>query len=417
MDDRVIERSNPLDAFAKSADDEVGTSIVPAGVFAAPAERVFGAQPVAIKRDDGDILKKLKAMAAAAGDDWFYRFPVKAKVKDEATGQDKWVTDYIEGPSIKCANNVSRLYGNCDIDTRVFDMGDSYMFYARFMDLETGYSLTRPFRQRKGQKVMKTDAGRQEDIVFQIGASKAIRNVVNNALEFFTNYAANEAKNSIIEKVGKNLPAYRDKVLARLADLKVDIKRVEIVRGRAAKDWLAADVARTIAEIQAINDGMANVDDTYPQIGGQAEEAATATEAGSNGAGLDQFANGDQQQQPEQSSQANAPTGGKPAGGEAAPARESPKVQQAGAAEATGNTKPKGGGKKDAEPQGPAEPKTDGEYSAYCGAWIDKSTNADEAEAKWKAEKPLRRSCVITQETFEELETALKGKVAELRGA
>lgn len=414
MDDRVIERSNPLDAFAKSAEDDVGTSIVPAGVFAAPAERVFGAQPVAIKRDDSDILKKLKAMAAAAGDDWFYRFPVKAKVKDEATGQDKWVTDYIEGPSIKCANNVSRLYGNCDIDTRVFDMGDSYMFYARFMDLETGYSLTRPFRQRKGQKVMKTDAGRQEDIVFQIGASKAIRNVVNNALEFFTNYAANEAKNSIIEKVGKALPQYREKVLGRLADMKVDVKRVEIVRGRPAKDWLAADVARTIAEIQAINDGMANIDDTYPPLGGQAEEATTQTDSG--GTGLDNFANsngGEQQQRTEQSSQANAPTTGKPAGGEAAPAKESPKVQQAGAAEAAGD-KPKGG-KKEAEPVA-REPTSDAEYSAYAAAWIAQATDADAAETRWKAEKQLRRKAIISQESFEELESALKAKVAELRG-
>lgn len=127
-------------------------------------------------------------------------------------------------------------------------------------------------------------------------------------------------------------------------------------------------------------------------------------------------AEADQQQttndEPEQSSQANAPTTGKPAGGEAAPAKDSPKVQQAGAAEAAGD-KPKGG--KGAEPAA-REPTSDAEYSAYAAAWIAQQTDADAAETRWKAEKSLRRKAIISQESFEELEAALKAKAAELRG-
>lgn len=255
-------RTSALDEFAKRERNEA--NIAPPAIFAAPAERIFGAQRVAVQRDESEILRKIKVLAAAAGEDWFYRYPVRRKVVDQVTGREKWVTDYVEGPSIKCANNVARLYGNCDIDVREFDVGTHWVYYARFIDLETGYSLTRPFRQRKSQRSMKTDAGRQEDIVYQIGASKAIRNVVCNALEFFAAYAADEAKASIVEKVAARADHYRERIVKRVADLKIDLKRIEVARGRPIKEWSAADLARTIAELQAIQDGMTTPDEIYP---------------------------------------------------------------------------------------------------------------------------------------------------------
>jgi len=260
----IVERERELTEYEAPPIERPQPSNLATTGFAPPAERPFGAQPVAVRRDESDLLKKLKVLAQAAGDDWFYRFPVKKKVKNEKTGRDEYVTAFIEGPSIKCANNVARLYGNCDVDSRVFDFGDSYMFYGRFSDLETGYSLTRPYRQRKSQSTMRTkDPQRAEDIVFQIGASKAIRNVICNALEFFTSYAADEAKTSIIETVGKRLDYYRDKVVKRLAEMRIDVKAVESLRGRPFRQWLAPDIAMTIAELQSIQDGMATAEETY----------------------------------------------------------------------------------------------------------------------------------------------------------
>lgn len=402
MNSPLIERDRvkALEDFANASPRENG-DMVPSGVFAAPAERVFGAQPVAVKRDDSEILRKLKVMAAAAGEDWFYRFPVRKKVENPQTGKEEWATDYIEGPSIKCANNVSRLYGNCDIDVRVFDVGDSYMFYARFMDLETGYSLVRPFRQRKGQKVMKTDAGRAEDIVFQIGASKAIRNVINNALEFFTNFAADEAKNSIIEKVGRKLPFYREKVAARLADLKIDVKRVEVVRGRMLADWLAADVARTIAELQAIGDGMATIDETYPApdqeiaSGSETTAAATGPSEGDKPASLDQFAGATQQAKPSETvsaSQEQAEAAGDAAGRQPAAETVSTKAAAAG-----------------------VDPKTEADYIAHANAWRDALTNADAGLAQWGREKAMRNKANVAGLVRDDLKTKLDAKVAQLR--
>lgn len=223
--------------------------------------RPTGAIKVQVERDEAKILQRLKVLSSAAGERFYYRWSVKNK--DGTTG-------WVEGPSIDCALAVARSYGNCDVDVRTQDFPDHWIFYARFTDFETGFTITRAYQQRKNQKTMKTDADRQRDIVFQIGQSKSIRNVICNALSIFTDYAFDEAKAGIVNRVGKNLEGYRTKVIARLTELKIDVARVEAVRGRAAKDWLAADVALTIAELQSINDGMATIDETYAPLNGGA---------------------------------------------------------------------------------------------------------------------------------------------------
>ena len=50
----------------------------------------------------------------------------------------------------------------------------------------------------------------------------------------------------------------------KFADLGVDIKRVEATAGRPLGEWLAPDVARVIAEVRAVDDGMASADETWP---------------------------------------------------------------------------------------------------------------------------------------------------------
>src|SRR5215472_7843282 len=99
------ERSRDLADYANAAGQPIQPTQPPAGhALVRPttglAERVIGAQPVAVYRDEARILQKLSALAAAAGSDWFYRFPVKKK----DGGQD-----WIEGPSIKLANDIARI--------------------------------------------------------------------------------------------------------------------------------------------------------------------------------------------------------------------------------------------------------------------------------------------------------------------
>jgi hypothetical protein len=222
------------------------------------AERVIGAQPVAVYRDEQKVLQKLGALAAAAGSDWFYRFPVKKK----DGGQD-----WIEGPSIKLANDVARIFGNNVNEVREIDVGDAWVFYARFTDIETGFSMERAYRQRKSQGSIKTrDAERQQDIAYQIGQSKAIRNAIVNALQIYADYAFEQARNSLVDKIGNDLDAWRKRTLQGLANMPVELPRVERVVGRAAKDWLAPNIAQVIAMMKSIADGMASIDEVFPPL-------------------------------------------------------------------------------------------------------------------------------------------------------
>jgi hypothetical protein len=237
------------------------------------AERVIGAQPVAVYRDEAKILQKLKALAAAAGSDWFYRFPVRKR----EGGQD-----WIEGPSIKLANDVARIFGNNINEVRELDVGDAWVFYARFTDIETGFTMERAYRQRKSQTSMRMrDADRQLDIAYQIGQSKAIRNCICNALQVYADYAFEEARNSLVEKIGKDLPNWRERTLQGLRNIPVDIVRVERIIGRPAREWLAPHIAQVVAMMKSIFDGMASVDEVFPPIEQEASGASTP-EAGAS---------------------------------------------------------------------------------------------------------------------------------------
>jgi hypothetical protein len=222
-------------------------------------QQPVGAQKVAVLRDEARVLQKIKALAAAAGADWFYRFPVKKKGGG---------TDFITGPSIKLANNIARLYGNCTIDVRLVDNGATWWIYAKFIDLETGFSMVRPFQQDKGASRMGGTGpeaeARRLDIALQIGVSKAIRNVIVNSLELHCDFAFTEAQRNLVGRIGANLNEYRARAIKWFADNAVALGRVEATMGRAAKDWLAPDLARLAAEIKAVEDGMATADETWP---------------------------------------------------------------------------------------------------------------------------------------------------------
>jgi len=241
------------------------------------AERIVGAQPVALKRDLVDMRRNLKAQAAFAGEDWFYRFPVK---------QQGGGTSYVEGPSIKLAMNVAREYGNNETQVRVIDVGDAWDIYARFTDIETGFSTERAYHQRKGQTSLKTkDVDRQLDIAYQIGQSKAIRNVIVNALGIYCDYAFNEARNSLVNDIGKDLEGWRSRTIKGLTQKGYPIDRVERAIGRAAKEWLAPDIAQVVAMSRTITDGMATLDETFPPIEVPAAAASSPTSTQSQTAG------------------------------------------------------------------------------------------------------------------------------------
>lgn len=181
---------------------------------------------------------------------------VEMKALDEAKllGADAYYgwgsgEDHIEGPSKGLAMSLVRCYGNCAVDMgEVQETADAWIFTARFVDIETGFTLTRQFRQSKKWKIHgKFDEARKEDIRFQIGQSKAVRNVVLNALpEWLTRRALDAAKGGVREKIEETIAKYgisvvSDKALKKLDQLGAPPARVLAAMGRTVAAALTVE--------------------------------------------------------------------------------------------------------------------------------------------------------------------------------
>lgn len=282
-----------LETSLREAQGGVGSDMLPAltprAGGAATDQALAGfvtAQKVAIKRDFPRILAEGKAVAAAAGDRFFYRIPFKQK--DRNSGETR--TTFVEGPSINAAMAAVSLYGNCKVAAVVEkETQDAWTFAAQFQDLEKGVTIVRSFQQRKGQNTGMRDQGRQADIVFQIGQSKAMRNVIVAALPLLVSEMHEAAKDSLVGKIEKNPDGWREKILSGLERRQISIKRVERAVARGHEKWTPADMARIVADMNAVADGVTTPDDLWPPAPGEAttEESGdrTMTEAAAAEAG------------------------------------------------------------------------------------------------------------------------------------
>lgn len=253
-------------ARALGGGDEIPVERLPVAVTArqpgAATDRAMAdlvtAQRVAVKRDIPNVLRNIQALASAAGARFYYSIPFK----NRKTG----AVEPVEGISIKGALAVVTAYGNARVRCIVAEETQaSWLFLAEFVDLETGFTLVRPFQQRKGQDTGMRDGARQGDMVFQIGASKAIRNVVANALPLYCEEAFEAAKQSLADKIGRNPDGARNRLVEIIEGMGIPLPRVERVLGRAAGAWVVRDMARLHTMLTAIQDGMATVDDLFPR--------------------------------------------------------------------------------------------------------------------------------------------------------
>lgn len=245
---------------------------------------------------------------------------------------------------------------------------------------------------------MNTGNERQLDIAFQIGASKAIRNVVNNALQTFSDYAFQAARNSLVDRIGANLDGWRKRTLEGIAKIPVELSRVERVIGRPAKDWLAPDVASIIAMMKAIADGMATVDETFPAPDKQVD----GEEGGAAQSSVDQFAAGGAAAADTQAKNPADKSGDNPA----TPAKPE---DDKGKKPATDSAKPDAG-------RG-FVPTTEAQYVAHANAWREKITTKEEAAAaaaQWKNEKDMRNKANVSGDVRDGLKDVLDARIAEL---
>lgn len=245
------------------------------------AVNIFGgvitAQHVAKKRDMADFKSRMMALAAFAGMDYVYSWEVNDRKNNRKV--------QVEGATIVLANDLAREWGNCQVDCRVIDQGRHWMFYGRFVDLQTGYSLTRGYQQRKAQDTGMKDDQRALDLVFQIGQSKCIRNVIVNALRTMADFCVEEAKKGLVERVKKNPEGAKANIVKKLQELGIDLKRVTAIYTRAPDNWTVYDMAKIWTEINSIAEGMIDAGDVYPTDEQRTANAA-AGNATTNGAGV-----------------------------------------------------------------------------------------------------------------------------------
>lgn len=242
--------------------EQSGNALLPGNVVI-NERTIFGdiitAQPIKVPRNEPAVLRRVDAMAQAAATSWYYRFPVRNRKTNKI--------DYIEGPTIECADAVARYYGNNQVQTALAaETHTQWIFASRFVDLETGYSLIRPFLQPKRSTMGGMDDERRLQIAFGIGVSKCQRNVVDHALSDIMERAFKAAKKSLVDNIGKRLPEARDRILEHLRSIGGEpmIERVEQLYQRKQADWLAPDIARLFAECKAVEDGMALPDEVWP---------------------------------------------------------------------------------------------------------------------------------------------------------
>lgn len=236
--------------------------------------REITARRVDVKRNVPAIMQEIRQMCAAFGDTYVYSW--------EVNNNAKGTRDTIKGPTIKLAMMLHQIFGNCSVDMDVTESATHWTFKAWFMDYEKGTSLSRLFQQRKKTgSGGKMDADRAIDLVFQVGQSKAARNVIVNALSSFTSFAMEESERGLLKRFESDeAKADAWRFMERvMSENDIDIKRVEAVIGRPEANWSIPNLAKAYMMLRGVHEGMTSAEDVFPtteaaeeMIGEQDEE-------------------------------------------------------------------------------------------------------------------------------------------------
>lgn len=203
-----------------------------------------------------EVKRRISGMATIMGEQLRYSWFVNDRRSGGKTE--------ISGPTVKCAEMVAREYGNCYPAVRLkSETHTHWVFQGIFVDFETGYMTTRDFQQRKNQDTGMKDIDRQADIVFQIGQSKAVRNVIVHALSFYVDFALEQGRSRLIAWVTEDEGRAKAKIQEISATLGIEMKVLQGARGRVIANWTVQDTALTISELRAIQEGTATVEDIY----------------------------------------------------------------------------------------------------------------------------------------------------------
>lgn len=214
-----------------------------------------------------DVLMRVKAEVELDPEGAFYGW-------DVGKGDKK---KHIEGPTIGLCMSIARNYGNSAVDVQIEETPGYYLFTPVFLDLETGFTFSRAFRQRKNQNIGMIDRDRAEDIAFQIGQSKAIRNVIKSSVpQAIIDTAIAHAKRCA---VGKLTPEEIDKkkmdaITSFQRDFKVSIEQLGVYMGDSDPvKWSIDRVIELRSVYRSLKSGDLSVSEVFPEIEKKPEPA------------------------------------------------------------------------------------------------------------------------------------------------
>lgn len=209
--------------------------------------------PRSLKKVEKGVLEE----AALMGDSWLYSWTTKNK--DGTKG-------LVEGESIEGAKVLMRNWGNCACPTRVAqETPTHWVFEAVFIDLETGMSFPKLFRQRKpGGGSGRMTQERTEDMSFGMGQSKAQRNAIIAGMPMWLLDKAREQAKAAAEKAIKDLPAAIESAVKFFEKHGVDLARVELRLGKPKDRWNKRDVVTLRVVANAIKERNTTPDEEFP---------------------------------------------------------------------------------------------------------------------------------------------------------
>lgn len=218
--------------------------------------RYVTAMQVINPRNINRVISKCVEEASIAGEEFIYSWKQGGTI--------------IEGLTVGAALSIVRNFGNAMVDVEVQESDKAYIFTAYFCDLETGFNISRSFRQSKqspknkyGKEIYEGHRG--VDIIFQIGQSKAIRNVVLNAIpRWLATKVLQEAKNNAMANINNmGEVKARELLLTKINNLKIELVKVEATYGKV-KSWDKIKLVQLSSALKSLENGYEDEDTLFP---------------------------------------------------------------------------------------------------------------------------------------------------------
>ena len=235
-------------------------------------ERVeIDSQIATAKRYPRDLTNFINKCTAAAtldrevAESLFYTKPV-GKGKD---GRQQYVT----GPSIRLAELVSAYYGNIRCKTSIIkEDGKAVYALAQVADLENNNAQSGEHAESIVDKNGKRYSDRQVELIKEVAQAKALRKMLFKVIPMALVKPVITAAQNLLNG-GQSMAERREKLVAWLKSLKIDMKRVWTALGVAGAADLTPDHLSQLAGIyNGLKTGEFTVDEAFPKVSAFAKE-------------------------------------------------------------------------------------------------------------------------------------------------